>query len=102
MGPTVRTHKGETLSKEVKRDFPTLNTLTFSPKYLCQNLHSTLSPQGSTHLGASFQFTWWKGGWTRLLQILNPYAVATPAPAPAWPSGCLAHLPEELMGNLLS
>lgn len=43
-----------------------------------------------------------KGGWTRLLQILNPYAVATPAPAPAWPSGCLAHLPEELMGNLLS
>lgn len=29
-------------------------------------------------------------------------AIATPAPAPPWPSGCFAHLPEELMGNLLS
>lgn len=29
-------------------------------------------------------------------------AVATSAPAPPWPSGCFAHLPEELMGNLLS
>lgn len=28
-------------------------------------------------------------------------AVATSAPGPPWLSGCLAHLPEELMGNLL-
>lgn len=56
-----------------------------------------------THLGASFQFTWWKGGMETPPTDSEPTdAVATPAPAPPWPSGCFAHLPEELMGNLLS